>query len=1253
MFTHLHVHSDGSELDGMSTPRELATRAHQLGMTAIALTDHGSLASVITFDRECHGAGVKPIIGEEFYLALGSRFDHTSITVVEGDPTSGDGEKTKRYEHITLIAMNQVGWANLVHLHNESHQSVWYKPRIDYDLMAQFSDGIICLTGCIGGPILGPISRYVAAKNARDDLTHRVSVLAHKLAAKGIDGQTLITQADTDHDFPAEDTDVHEFIRLYRASTTPINGSDGWDEAYRNLTQLVSIYGHDRVFVELMEHGLPQESAALPYAVDLATQVGVKCVATNDSHYTHANDQPSHDGWLALRTATSGHNALDDPHRFRFHGNGYHVRSEHEMRTLRNEPWWDEACDTTQTVADMVEDNILPTPGVHLPSFPTPHGYTSSWEYFVQCVKDGAARRYGTHLSNAVKDRINREVNVIRSLGLVDYFLIDKDLLDWARSDYTPTDWITLHDTGIEPENRDHKKPILVGPGRGSASGSAILYCLGITDIDPIRHHLFFERFLDPTRVGMPDVDTDFEIDRRDEGYEYLVARYGAAKIARLGTINAIQTKAAIKDGFRLVGLDDRDANQLTKKVPAIPDVTVRALRDSTYVPGADFRSLAQRLPHPDRVQKALAYAEHFEGLTFTHGIHACGVLISDRVIDSYVPVRAGVTATAPRITTWDGGTIGDLGLLKLDLLGLRTLDIIHTTLDAVEHATGRPCHIPDPDEKTPETDAMWQMLADGETAGVFQLESSGMSDLISAIRPTSWSHLAAAIALYRPGPLGANMHIEYADRVSGRKPIDPTLFSPTGDPEEIRIIDTILGETFGIPIYQEQAMALADKVAGFDTEGVNLVRKAISKKQADKFPLIQQQFLAGAISPQRCDGGPKKVFTLEAATRLWEAIEGSAQYSFNKSHSVAYAQISFTTAFLKSTYPAQFGAAVLAHVNRAEAEKRAHIISFLRRRGVTVHPPAVNKSLTGTIALNDHTVMMGLGEIKKVGKKAHEIIAERDAHGPYRDMHDLATRVSGLSRTHLNSLICAGGLDVFGPRLGLMMIAGTAKATSMEVPPIEFDPIDAWVGQQAVISTAFGPHPLQTGENAIRDYARVRTIDGDPLSDVLAPISDQILTHTHIRAVGAVEAIETKQISTGTAYFVTLSTMDGSWEVVIWPAAIPRTVSENLRVGMIVDMTATVKHQLVSFTSETGDDDSAIVRRTIAVTDLAPIPYQSHVRRTGLLSSENKEQSIARHKTNHNLKENINNKTNNKTQGGEDQNNTTTPPHSAILPWW
>lgn len=807
-FVHLHVHSEHSALDSTARVGELIDAAAADEQAAIAITDHGTIAGLHTAITAGRAAGVKVIAGEEVYLAIGSRHERRTLEIpaasVATDASTGSGTdqtetKTKRYHHLTVLARNRTGWRNLVAMHNEAQNSRWGKhSRVDYELLAAHAEGLIVLTGCLGGPVLGPLARGDEA-GARE-----------------------------------------------------------------GLEALIAAVGAQNVYVEIMEHGIGAESAALPRLVELASEYDLGVVATNDAHHVAADDEHAHEAWLALQTKKT----LNDPAstRFTFTGTGYHLRSAEEMYALRPETWWRNACRASADLAAEIEADVLPDHYLRLPKFNVPEGFTDSREYFVHLVKEGAKTRYGDPYPAKVAKRLNMEMKVIAAFGVIDYFLIVHELITWARS-----------------------QGIRVGPGRGSSAGSVCSYTLGIVQVDPLRFDLLFERFLDPTRVGMPDIDVDFEKARRDEVLAHLVHVYGQGYVARIGTFQVSKSKAAIKHATRVLGHPAGLGDRLSKQVPmkgASPSsfAAMDAARDSA---AAGFW---EEVEADQRAGTVIELARSFEEVVTGASIHSCGTVVSDAPLHDLIPMRKDTGdsghADDPLVTEWDTGGVDEgIGLLKLDVLGLRTLDIISATVTGIEALTGEvvdPEHLPDGDDLSDErVRRTWQLLAAGRTEGVFQMKSSGMSALAQDVQPTTMEHLSALGALYRPGPLSADMHTRYAARKNERESVDYSIF--TDDPDEQEAIARVLGSTYGLTVYQEQSMLLGDVVAGFGPAERNRLRKAISKKNASEVRAVGELFMAGATGDTTSDGRPKIKFARRTAQRVWDTIRGGAEYAFNR----------------------------------------------------------------------------------------------------------------------------------------------------------------------------------------------------------------------------------------------------------------------------------------------------------------------------------------------------------------------------------
>lgn len=1019
-FVHLHTHTEYSVLDGMGRLGDLARAAASDGQPALAITDHGTLGGAWAFDKACRSAGIKPIIGCEMYRAIGPRFDPQELSVPAetdvdgGNDEKGTGRKRKRYEHLTVLAASPRGWRSLVAIHNASQQSFRYKPLIDFDLLAAHPEGLIVLTGCLGGPLAAPLSRAQAHRRAGD-------------------------------------------VGLARAEE---------DTARANLEAIIGAVGAENVYVEVMDHGIGPELDVLAPLRALAGEFGLECVATNDAHYTHADDAGHHEAWLACQS----HATITDPKRFRFHGSGYHLRTREEMIALHpDDDWWVRACDNTAALADRVADSVLPARRSRLPAFPlTPPGLTDA-QYLHRLVRDGARRRWG-RLSGELKARLRHEEDVIVSMGFASYFLIVWEMISWANA-----------------------HGILSGPGRGSAAGSATATALGITAVDPLRHGLLFERFLEPGRVGMPDIDTDFEQDRVGDVIDHLRDLYGADNVARIGTWGTEKSKGAIKAAARVLGFPPGPINRLTKEIPVAggKPAPLADLLDPTRPDADEFRRTIASVPAPPAsgytFDDVLAHAAAFENVVDSVGIHACGVVVSADPLTEEIPLR--IDRRDPRrfwVAEWTGGEVEEVGALKLDLLGLRNLDIISRTLAMLPPRDGHPftlADIPDPDDADgPGVAEAMAMLAAGETDGCFQVESRGMRELLGQIVPDAWDDLTAVGAIFRPGPLGAGTHRHYAARKHGEEPVSYDRW--TDDPEEAALLDTVLGPTYGLIVYQEQLMQLGRLVAGFDAAQRSRLRKAIGKKKADEMAAVGDMFVERAetrVTDPATGDVVSPRFARSTAEALWADMKASGEYSFNKSHAAAYGLVTWITAWLKANHPVEFGAAAL--IQTTDDDKRRAMLDALGRAGVSVAPPDVNEGLATTAVTGPGTIRLGLGEIKGVGQAAAAIVAEREAGGPFTCAADLARRVRVADQTDktvqavqadkadragagrplpssvVDALIEAGAADGFGPRLGQLMAHRAGEAVRVDA---EWGNLERAARQRERLGTLMGPHPVR-----------------------------------------------------------------------------------------------------------------------------------------------------------------------------------------------
>jgi DNA polymerase-3 subunit alpha len=931
-FTHLHVHTEYSMLDGAARLPDLVAKAVEDGQPAIGITDHGNMYGTLEFYKECNEQGIKPIIGTEAYMA----HDHRSERPTRRgrvDDSGGETEGGKKlYYHLTLLAENQVGYHNLIQLASRAFmEGYYYKPRIDWELLEKFSGGVIATTGCLGGHVL----------------------------------QALL------------------------------NGDE--QGATEKAARLQDIFGRDNLFIELQDQGLPAQRETNPKLIEIAKRIGAPLLATNDSHYTHQEDHASHEALLCVQTGA----LLSDPKRFKFEGTEHYLKTADEMRyVFREVP---QACDNTLWVAERAELE-LEFGSPLLPNFPLPEGFEDDADYLRHLTWEGAKQRWGTDLPSDAVDRLNFELNTICTMGFASYFLITWDLIKHARDN-----------------------EIRVGPGRGSAAGCAVAYCLRITDLDPIRYDLLFERFLNPSRVSMPDIDMDFDSRYRDEMIRYAAERYGRDHVAQIITFGTIKARNAVRDAARVLGFPYGLGDKIAKAMPPLVmgrDTPLRYCFEQAekyadgYKAAADLRAMYDT---DDDVKQVVDVAKGLEGLKRSDGIHAAAVVITKDPVTEYLPIQRKPESgqppeEAPVVTQYEMHGVEDLGLLKMDFLGLRNLDVI---TDAVEMIRAGD----DPDfliEDIPLDDSLtFELLSRGDTMGVFQLESPPMRQLLKAMAPSSFEDVAALIALYRPGPMSANMHYDYADRKNARKPVE--YFHD--DAEEV------LSDTFGLMIYQESVMRVAQKFAGYSLAEADNLRKACGKKVRELMAKERDAFETGVENTG---------YGRALGEELFDIIEKFADYAFAKSHSFGYGLVTYQTAYLKAHYPVEYLACLLTSV-KSNLDKAATYLADCRSMGIKVLPPDVNRSMTNFGALEPTAVpegvtlavgspgaiTFGLSAVRNVGEGLVELLlTERDENGVFTSFHDFVERVPEpvLNKRTIESLIKGGGFDSLGhPRRGLL----------------------------------------------------------------------------------------------------------------------------------------------------------------------------------------------------------------------------------------
>lgn len=933
-FTHLHVHTEFSMLDGAARLDELVARAVADGQPAIGITDHGNMYGTLEFYKECRKQGIKPIIGTEAYMA----HDHRSERPARRgriDDSGGDTEGGKKlYYHLTLLAENEIGYRNLIQLSSLAFmEGYYYKPRMDWELLERYHEGLIATTGCLGGHVL----------------------------------QALL------------------------------NGDE--KGALEKAGRLQEIFGKDSLFVEIQDHGLPAQRETNPKLIEIAKRIGAPLLATNDSHYTHREDHEAHDALLCVQTGAM----LSDPNRFKFEGHEHYLKSAAEMRYLfRDHPT---ACDNTLWIAERAELEITFGEAL-LPDFPIPAEFGDAAAYLSHLTWTGAEERWGSDLPPSVVERLSYELKVICDMGFASYFLITWDLIRHAR------------EAGIR-----------VGPGRGSAAGCAVAYCLRITDLDPIKYDLLFERFLNPSRVSMPDIDMDFDSRYRDEMIRYAAERYGRDHVAQIITFGTIKARNAVRDAARVLGYPYGVGDKIAKAMPPLVmgrDTPLKYCFEEhpKYVDGykaaAELRGMYDSDPD---VKRVVDVAKGLEGLKRSDGIHAAAVVITKEPLTTYLPVQRKPESgqdpdDAPVVTQFEMHGVEELGLLKMDFLGLRNLDVITDTV-AMVRATRDPEF--DIDSVPLDDPLTYDLLGKGNTIGVFQLESPPMRQLLRALAPTSFEDVSAVLALYRPGPMSVNMHYDYADRKNGRKPVE--FFHD--DAEEV------LSDTFGLMIYQESVMRVAQKFAGYSLAEADNLRKACGKKIRELMAKERDAFEAG------CE---RTGYGRDLGKQLFDVIEKFADYAFNKSHTFGYGLVTYQTAYLKAHYPVEYIACLLTSV-KSNLDKAAVFLADARSMGIKVLTPDVNRSMSDFGALapeevpdgvtlpigSPGAITFGLSAVRNVGEGlVAQLIAEREENGAFTSFHDFVERVPEpvLNKRTIESLIKAGAFDALGhPRRGLIAV--------------------------------------------------------------------------------------------------------------------------------------------------------------------------------------------------------------------------------------
>jgi len=1089
-FTHLHLHTQYSLLDGAIKLGPLMERAAALGMPAVAMTDHGNLFGAIEFYEKARAAGVKPILGCETYIAAGSRFEKVGR---ERDENGFDA-----INHLLLLAMDETGYRNLVTLVSKGYlEGFYYKPRIDLDLLRQHSEGLIATSGCLS---------------------------------------SMVCRAILDGDAERAWQVVEEFAAMFPG----------------------------RFYLELQRHGIPAQDKVNAELVKMASDLRLPLVATNDAHYLEQGDHVHHDVLLCIGTASN----LDDPKRFRFDGHGFYVRDGDEMRELfRDHP---SAVENTLEIAERCSLEIE-MGRYHLPEYQVPPGRTRE-QVLEEQAWAGLRRRLGLAPDEPVpsrlrvyEERMKSELGVIQSMGFAGYFLIVADFIDYARRNGIP-----------------------VGPGRGSSAGSLVAYSLGITGVDPIEYDIIFERFLNPERVSMPDIDVDFCMRGRDQVIRYVAEKYDGTKnpspdemrVAQIATFGTLQARAAIRDVGRALGMPFGDVDRLAKLVPE----TLGIKLDEAIAQSPELRA---RIEADGQVARLFETARKLEGLTRHASKHAAGVVIGTEPLIRSVPLYRD-PRTGDVMTQYDMRCVEKIGLIKFDFLGLKTLTVIADAERLIRKK--------EPDfsiEQVPLDDAAtYDLLCRGDTEGVFQVESSGMTDLVVKLRPRTFKELIPLVALYRPGPLNSGMVDDYVNRKHGITKVEYLL------PE----LEEITAETLGVIVYQDQVLQIANKLAGYSLGEADLLRRAMGKKKPEEMAKQRERFVSGCV---------KNGIDAAKAAEVFDLIAEFAEYGFAKSHSTAYALITYQTAWLKANHPREYLAALLT-VESGNHDKLARYIAHARAQGIEVLPPDVNESARD-FTVTEGGLRFGLAGVKNVGEGAIEAILEArgaadgegqeaEGGGRFRDLFDFTRRVDGrrVNRRVVESLVKCGAFDSLHPNrasvwasLDVALEYGAAAQRDREI------------GQASLFGEAAGPAAA----------AAPRLVDAAPWTDrerlgyekellgfyvtghPLAAVAPELARFTDVRAGNAAERDgrevragglvtalrETRTRRGDTMAFGTLEDLEGSFDLVIFAEPYTR-LRPLLRRALEPEPGAPPMPLLVSGKLEAGDPPKILVRDAVTI---------------------------------------------------------------------
>lgn len=1033
-FTHLHVHTEFSLLDGSCKIKEIVARAKELGMDSLAITDHGVMYGVIDFYKAAKEVGIKPIIGCEVYVAPGSRFNKEA------------GQSEDKYHHLVLLAENNKGYANLMKIVSKGFiDGFYYKPRVDYEVLEQYHEGIIALSACLAGEV-------------------------QKYLARGF-----------------------------------------YEEGKKAALKYQDIFGKGNYYLELQDHGIPEQKMVNSSLLRMSKELDIELVATNDVHYINAEDSVAHDILLCIQTGKK----VSDEDRMRYEGGQFYLKSEDEMRKLF--PYALQALENTHKIAQRC--NVEIEFGVtKLPRYDVPDGYTS-WEYLNYLCTKGLNEKYPDD-DGTLRERLDYELGIINKMGYVDYFLIVWDFINYAKSN-----------------------DIMVGPGRGSAAGSIVSYCLGITDIDPIKYDLLFERFLNPERVSMPDIDVDFCYERRQEVIDYVVRKYGKDRVVQIVTFGTLAARNVIRDVGRVLDLPYAIVDEVAKMIPKDIGITIQKALDQSE----DFRKLYNS---NEEVKNLINMAKRLEGLPRHTSMHAAGVVISQKSVDEYVPLSRASDGSVT--TQYIMTTLEELGLLKMDFLGLRTLTVIQNAVKYAEKSTGRKIDINKIDYNDKN---VLDYIGTGKTDGIFQLESSGMKNFMKELKPQSLEDIIAGISLYRPGPMD----------------FIPKYLEGKNNPDNITYdcpqLEKILKPTYGCIVYQEQVMQIVRELAGYTLGRSDLVRRAMSKKKQSVMEKEKKNFVYGNPE-ENVKGCIANGIDEQIAIKIYNDMMDFAKYAFNKSHAAAYAVVSYQTAFLKYYYPVEYMAALMTSVIENSTKVSEYIVTS-RSMGIKLLPPDINEGESG-FSVKNNSIVYGLSAIKSIGKSVIDtIVEERELNGKYTSLKNFIERLSGkeVNKRTVENFIKAGAFDSLdGNRRQLMtvysriidsvneekkksitgqmslfdLVSDEDKADyEIRMPDLEeYSKEEKLAFEKEVLGVYVSGHPLEQYEDKWRKNVKSFTKDfiADEEGNTIA--KDNTVTIVG----GMIDTITLKTTRTGkTMAFITLEDLYGVMEILIFPNVLER----------------------------------------------------------------------------------------------------------------